>query len=231
MTRRWTAAALALAAALSLEPAVAGAADPAESYLIPRDRYTTPKARALATAHKGDLLKLYDHVYHCIPWVDVAKSGIGFPKRLGSETDDRYLSLWIDVDQSDDGGFRAMSRDRRASAMMSRYGVDMLRRMSTMTSTGGDPNLYGYSIILSWLKPGDTSAPAKETLAFFVDKKSLGDYLGKSLPGSEFVSKSKYVMFDGKEKIESVKLEVWEDSFNRTYKLKNYEVAQGKTCS
>ncbi len=228
MIGRWTAAAL--AAALLFGPVVARAADPPETYLMPMDRYTTPKARALASAHKADLLRLYDHVYHCIPWVEVAKSGIGFPKRLGSDTDDRYLSLWIDVDQADDGGFRAMSRDRRASAMLSRYGVDMLRRMSAMTKAGGDANLYGYSIILSWLKPGDMTNPTKETLAFFADKRSLGDYLAKALPGAEFVSRSKYVLFDGKDKVELGSLEVWDDPFNRTFKLKNYEPPKDKHC-
>lgn len=228
MLWRWTAAAL--AAALTVGPAVAVAEDPPETFLMPLDRYTTPKARALASAHRADLLRLYDHIYHCIPWVDVAKSGIGFPKRLGSDTDDRYLSLWINVDQADDGGFRAMSRNRRASAMLSRYGVDMLRRMSTMTRAGGDTNLYGYSIILSWLKPDDGTVPTKETLAFFADKRSLGEYLAKSLAGPEFVSRSKYALFDGKEKIEPISLEVWDDPFNRTFKLRNYDPPKEKRC-
>jgi hypothetical protein len=225
---RWTAAAL--AAALSLGPAAAVAGESPEVYLMPLAQYTTPKGRALASAHKADLLRLYDHIYYCIPWVDVAQSGIGFPKRRGSDTDDRYLSLWINVDQTDDGAFRAMSQPRRASAMLSRYGVDMLRRMSTMTRTGGDANLYGYSIILSWLKPGDGTNPTKETLAFFTDKRSLGDYLAKSLAGADFVGRSKYSLFDGKERVEPVHLEVWDDPFNRTFKLKNYEAPKEKKC-
>ena len=229
MMRRWTAAIL-VGALLGAPAAAAAGGDPPETYLMPLDRYTTAKARTLASAHKADLLRLYDHIYHCIPWVDVPKSGIGFPKRQGADTDDRYLSVWVDVDQADNDGFRAMSRDRRASAMLSRYGVDFLRRMSTMTRTASDPNLYGYSIILSWLKPGEGSTPTKETLAFFTDRKSLADYLAKTLGGPEFVSRSKHVLFDGKDKIDKVNLEVWDDPFNRTYKLKNYEPPQDKHC-
>jgi hypothetical protein len=63
-----------------------------------------------------------------------------------------------------------------------------------------------------------------------VDKEALRDYLDKRLPGADFVSRVRYLMFDGKEQIDAVRLEVWEDSFNSTYKLKNYELPKGKKC-
>lgn len=229
MMHRLTGAALAVA--LLLGAGGAWAADPPEEYLTPLDRYTTAKGRTLAVDHKADLLRLFDHIYYCLPWVEVPKAGIGFPRRQGADGDDRYLSVWVDVDQTDDGTFKAMTRDRRASSMLSRYGVDILRRMSSMTKTSTDANLYGYSVILAWLKPGDGRNPTKETLAFFADKASLGDYLGARLPGGEFISRSKYVFFDGKDRIESVSLDVWDDPFNRTFKLPNYELPKGKQCS
>jgi hypothetical protein len=226
--RRWSV--VALGAARVFIPAAASRTDKSEGYQIPQASYTSAKGRTLATAHKPELLRLYDHIYHCLPWVGVTKNGIGFPRRKGAETDDRYFSVWIDVDQTDDGRFGALSRDRRASAMLSRYGVDLLRRMTTLTDVGSDANLFGYSIILSWLKPGGGNAPSKETLAIFVDKAALQDFLAKRLPGAEFVNRVRYLMFDGKEQIDAVRLEVWEDSFNSTYKLKNYEPPQEKRC-
>jgi hypothetical protein len=226
--RRWSL--VVLAAAVAWTPAAARAADRPDEYLMPIESYTTAKGRTLATAHKPELLRLYDHIYYCLPWVGVAKNGIGFPRRKGAEADDRYFSVWIDVDQTDDGGFAALSRDRRASAMLSRYGVDLLRRMTTLTDVGSDANLFGYSIILSWLKPGGGRNPSKETLAVFVDKGALTDYLARRLPGEDFVSRVRYLMFDGKEQIDSIRLEVWEDSFNSTYKLKNYEPPKEKKC-
>ncbi len=226
--RRWRAGAL--AAIVALAPAAALAADGVEEYLIPLDRYTTAKGRTLAAAHKPELLQLFDHIYYCLPWVGVVKNGIGFPRRKGAEADDRYFSVWVDVDQTDDGRFAALTRDRRASAMLSRYGVDLLRRMATLTRVGTDDNLFGYSIILSWLKPGNAKTPSKETLALFVDKAALGEFLANRLPGAEFVSRLRYSMFDGKEPVEPVQLEVWDDTFNSTYKLKNYEPPKDKRC-
>jgi hypothetical protein len=37
-------------------------------------------------------------------------------------------------------------------------------------------------------------------------------------------------MFDGKDKVDLGALEVWDDPFNRTFKLKNYEPAKDKNC-
>ena len=227
MRRSWAALLGATALLASVGPSVV---EGNKDYLIPLDRYTTPKGRALATSHKGQLLGLYEHVYHCLPWVGVAKNGIGFARRKGAEADDRYLSLWIDVDQTDDGTFAALTRDRRASAMLSRYGIDMLRRMTALTGLRSDPDLFGYSVILAWLKPGGGQSPSKETLAIFADKASVEEYLGKRLPGTEFVKRSTFVLFDGKEEMPRPQLEVWEDSFNSTYKLKNYELQKDQKC-
>lgn len=201
--------------------------------LIPLDEYTSTKARNLAVAYQGELLKLSEHIYHCLPWLGVVKNGIGFPHPKGADGDDRYLSVWVNIDQAEDPRFGALPLPRRTSAMFSRYGMYLLKRMSQFTDITADTNVQGFSVVLSWLKPGslNDSQPVMETLALFVDKPSLGDFLAQRIKTSEFTERAKYNVFDGKTLIGRVPLEVWEDNFNSTFKLKNYEVEKGQHCS
>lgn len=217
-----------LAAAVLLGP-VSGVAAP-EDAILPIEQYTTAKARNLAIAHKTQLFQFYDNIYHCLPWVAVANNGIGFRQPKGAESDDRYLSVWISIDQADDPHFGKLPLERRVSAMFSRYGVDMLRRMYQLAGIASDADVYGFSVILSWLKPGTHSQPISETLALFIDKTSLVEFLAKRLPTVEFTNRAKFTVFEGKDLIGRVPLEVWEDNFNSTFKLKNYELEKGKKC-
>ncbi len=221
-----------LAVALLLgSTAPALAAGPRDG-IIPLEDYTTAKARNLAAAYQGQLLKFSAHIYHCLPWIGVVKNGIGFPHPKGAEADDRYLSVWVSIDQTEDARFGTLPLSRRVSAMFSRYGVDLLRRMSRLTDITSDVDVYGFSVILSWLKPGSDSSkqPVTETLALFVDKPSLGDFLAQRMAASEFTERAKFNVFDGKDRVGRVPLEVWEDNFNSTFKLKNYEVEKGQKC-
>ena len=212
----------------SASPALAGPQDG----LIPLDEYSTAKARALAIAHQAELLKLSAHIYHCLPWLGVVKNGIGFPHPKGAEGDDRYLSVWVNIDQTEDPRFGALPVPRRASAMFSRYGMHLLKRMTQLTAITSDSNVQGFSVVLRWLKPGSSSAsqPVTETLALFVDKPSLADFLAQRIGTSDFTERAKYNVFDGKMLVGRVPLEIWEDNFNSTFKLKNYEVEKGQQC-
>jgi len=231
MRTRCRLAAVALAAAVLLGPVTAGWATPEDS-ITPIEQYTTPKAKTLASTYKTELVRFYEHVYWCLPWLGVLKNGIGFRQPKGAEADDRYLSVWVNIDQTDDGSFAKMPQQRRVSAMFSRYGVDLLRRMTAMTSAGSDSNLTGFSVVLSWPKPGmPENHPVSETLALFVDKASLMDFFGKRIPPAEFTSRAKFSVFDGKDQVGPMKLDVWEDSFNSTFKLKNYEEPKEAKCS
>ena len=125
--RRW--APLLLVTAFVLFGAVSSPAAPLEEVLMPLDRYTTAKAQALASQYRPQLVSFYENIYYCIPWVDLQKNGIGFRTPRWASADDRYLSVWIWIDQHDDAQFSAMPQERRASAMLSRYGVELLRRM------------------------------------------------------------------------------------------------------
>src|SRR3990172_5189538 len=227
---RWPAAALALV--LTLAWTVPGLAGP-EDYLMPSERYTSAKAKTLGSTYKNHLVQFYEQVYNCMPWVSIVKNGIGFPKRKGDETDYRYLSVWISVDQQDDGVFGALPREQRVSAMFSRYGVDMLRRLTALSPIAGDSNLDGFSVVLTWLKPGGAKLGAQqvnETLALFVDKATLQAYLSKSLPAAVFTDRAKFMVYDGVDPVGRVPLEVWEDSFNTTFKMDNYEPPKGSKC-
>jgi hypothetical protein len=221
------------AAALLLGPAGPGMALP-EDAITPVEQYSTAKAKGLAVTYRAQLAQFSDHVYHCLPWLGVLKDSIGFRQPLGAEADDRYLSVWISIDQSDDGQFGRLPLERRVSAMFSRYGVDMLRRMTRLAGINSDADVQGFSVVLSWLKPpgimGPDKYPITETLALFVDKTSLGEFLAKRLPASEFISRAKFNVFEGKDPVGRLPMDVWEDNFNSTFKLKNYELEKGKRC-
>ena len=135
------------------------------------------------------------------------------------------------IDQNEDARFAALPAERRASAMFSRYGTDLLRRMASLQPVVADSDVKGFSVVLSWLKPGTGGAvqPVNETLALFVDKQTALGFLAKR--SAEFTRRAKFSMFDGVENLGRLPLEVWEDSFVRTYKVANYEAPQGLRCS
>ena len=222
-------AALLVSAMLARSPAFAAPADA----LMPIEKYTTDKARTLANAHRVRLLEFSEQIYNCMPWLAVYPGRLGFPKFKDSVDDDRYLSTWIYVDQRDDPGFAALPQERRVSAMFSRYGVDMLRRMAALTDVVNDSHVTGLSVVLSWLKPG-TSKPGQqavnETVALFIDKTTAADFLAKRLGPDEFVSRARFNVFDGERLVGRLPLQVWDDSFNSTYKLTNYTPPKGAQC-
>lgn len=210
-------------------------AAPAGDAIMPLDQYTTTKSRNLASLYRPQLMELREDLDHCLPWVSVQPNGIGFRQPKGAETDDRYLSVWILIAQHDNGQFGALPQSRRASAMFSRYGVDMLRRMVAIPGLLGDANVQGFSVVLSWLKPTTNGRsdgqPVNETLALFVDKGTALGYLSRSLPATEFVKRSRFVVFDGKDEVGRLPLEVWEDAFVSTFRAKDSKPARNHKCS
>lgn len=207
-------------------------AAPADA-LMPVEKYTTAKAKNLANVHRLRLIEFSEQIYNCMPWLAVYPGRIGFPRYKDSPGDDRYLSAWIWVDQREDAVFAALPQERRASAMFSRYGVDMLRRMAALSDVVDDGDVAGLSVVLSWLKPG-TSRPGQqsvnETFALFIDKATAADFLAKRVGAEEFISRAKFNLYDGESLVGRVPLQVWDDSFNSTYKVANYEPPKGAQC-
>ncbi len=222
---------LLLTAALAVSGSVTHATP--EDALMPLEKYTTLKGKSLASAHRTRLLQFSQHIYNCLPWLSVYPGELGFRPPRDNQSDDRYLSTWIFVDQREDAVFAALPQERRVSAMFSRYGVDMLRRMAGLPEVIEDANVAGLSVVLSWLKPG-TSRPGRqavnETFALFIDKGTLREFLAKRVSAEEFTNRAKFTLFDGLDALGRVPIEVWEDSFNSTYKVTNYEPPKGVSC-
>lgn len=220
------------AVALALAAASAGAAT-RDDAIGGVDQYNTQKARALASAHHAQLVNLYDGIYHCLPWVDVQKKGIGFRKPKWAQEDERYLATWILIDQKDDGRFGTFPRERRASAMFSRYGIDLLRRMAALEGVARDPGVQGYGVVLSWIKPGTDKPgmqPVNESLVFWIEKSVAQGYLTRRVAAAEFANRARYTYFDGMDEQGRLPLEIWEDNFTSTFQIKDYKPASNVSC-
>jgi hypothetical protein len=213
--------------------AAQSSAAPADA-LMPIEKYTTAKAKNLANAHRLRLIEFSEQIYNCMPWLFVYPGGLGFPRYKEDTTgDDRYLSTWIYVDQREDPAFGALPQERRVSAMFSRYGVDMLRRMAALSDVVDDGNVAGLSVVLSWLKPGTSrpgQQPVNETFALFIDKATAADFLAKRVGSEQFINRAKFKLFDGLDLVGRVPLQVWDDPFNATFKVANYEPPKGARC-
>lgn len=222
---------LLLTAALVVSGGVCAAAP--EDALIPLEKYTTARGKSLASAHRTRLLQFSEQIYNCLPWLSVNRGELGFRQPRDSQDDDIYLSTWIVVDQREDPVFEALPQERRVSAMFSRYGVDMLRRMAALPDVMSDGDVDGLSVVLSWLKPG-TGRPGRqavsETIALFIDKATVLDFLAKRVSSEEFTNRAKFTLFDGMDPVGRVPIQVWEDSFNSTYKATNYDPPKGAKC-
>jgi hypothetical protein len=222
MTARWVAGALLLAPAEAVSEKI-----------IPLERYTTSKGQTLARAHQQRLYKYSEHLWGCLPWLDVQKQSIGFQRPKGVPGDDRYFSTWILIPQAENPQFAALSQTRRMSAMFSRYGVDILRRMAAIHDVLADGNVYGFSVVLSWLKPGTSRPgvqPVNESLAAFIGKTTGLDYLERRIPNADFARQMRVMGFDGQTDLGPQTLEVWDDNFVATFRPPNYEPPAGVTC-
>jgi hypothetical protein len=207
--------------------AYAGPAD----YVMPVDKHTSAKGRALAVKYQPQLLQFSEYVYHCLPYLEI-KNGLGFKKVPKEPGDNRYAAVWIRAEQAPDAAFAALPLNRQASAMFSRYAVPMLKRLATMPGFASDPDVYGFSVAVEWIKPGsDPNRPTMEILSMFADQASTRAFLGKTLPAKQYVEKMRLTLFDGDKEVGRLPIEVWEDNFVGTYKVPGYEMEKGKVCS
>ena len=237
MTRWMAGALLALAAGAWAAAPVAAAppttAEAAGEKVIPLERYTTPKGQALARTHQQRIQKYAEQIWGCLPWLDVQKQSIGFQRPKGVPGDDRYFSTWILIPQAENPNFAALPQSRRMSAMFSRYGVDLLRRMASIHDVLADSNVHGFSVVLSWLKPGTSrpgGRPVNESVAAFIDKTTGLDYLERRISHGDLARQMRVMGFDGQTDLGPQALEIWDDDFAATFKLPNYEPPAGITC-
>ncbi len=237
MSGRLRGAALVLLAAATFPIAAtlgAGAAlaAPGEDRILPTDQYTSAKARRLAETHHGALRELNTAVYHCLPWVEVARQSIGFFKPRNAPQDDRYLSIRIYIEQDPSPQFATLRMEDRGSAMFSRYVGHLLRRMTRSPALAAETAVDGFTIILEWLKqtPRAGGRPIHETVAVFVPRVVASDYLAGRIPIGQVANGSKVFGWDGETALGELKLTAWDDNFATTFKVANYQMEPGVTC-
>jgi len=227
---RGLAAVMLVALALTPPPALAA---PSDDSVLPVDQHTSEKGKRLAAKYTPALRELSAKVYHCMPWVEAKKNGIGFYKPKHLEGDNRYLSINLYIDQQPSPEFAAFSIEERASRMFSRYVGPMVRRMAATPGLLNDSSLDGFTVILEWLKqmPASPNArPVHETIASFLDRASAADYVAGRVPARDLASRARVLAWDGETSLGPIRLTSWEDDFVTTYKVANYQVASGVSC-
>jgi hypothetical protein len=231
---RGLAAVALVALALTGAPSVAAAAaTPSDQSVRPAEQHTSEKGRRLASTYGGALRDLSAKIYHCVPWVEVKRNGIGFYKPKHLEGDIRYLSVNLYIDQQPSPEFAAFTTEERASRMFSRYVGPMLKRMSRPSGLLADPGLDGFTVILEWLKqvPATASArPVHETIAVFLERPVVADYIGGRIAGRDLATRGRVLGWDGETALGPLRLASWDDDFVSTYKVSNYQLAPGVSC-
>jgi hypothetical protein len=217
---------------LLLLVAVAEAAAPSEDRILALDRYTSDKGRTLGATYAVTLKQINTSIYHCMPWLEVPKEGIGFYKPRDAARDDRYLSLRVYIEQEPSTQFAAMPVEQRASSMFSRYVGPLLRRMSGNGAMLNDNSLDGFTVILEWLKemPMSGGRPVHETIAVFLDKPTALEYLQGMVKPPDLAERARVYGWDGESPLGRLRLAAWDDNFVSTYKVENYQLAAGVTC-
>jgi hypothetical protein len=216
---------------LALTAAPASAA-PADETVLPAEQHTSEKARRLASTYSTALRDMSTKIYHCMPWVEVKRNGIGFYKPKHLDGDVRYLSVNLYIDQQPSPEFAAFSVEERASRMFSRYVGPMLKRMARPTGLLNDPGLDGFTVILEWLKqvPGANGRPVAETIAVFFERQIVADYVAGRIAGRELAARARVLGWDGETSLGQLRLASWDDDFVTTYKVANYQLAPGVSC-
>ena len=226
-------AALAIAGLLASGVALglAHAASP-DDRILPAEKHTSDKGRALARKYQRALAELNAEVYHCMPWLDVRHEGIGFYKPRHLQGDVRYLSLNVEVDQQPSAEFSALPVHDRASRMFSRYVPALLRRMTREAGLMGEPLLEGFTVILSWLKqePRPNERPVLDTIAVFLPRPQVADFLAGRATAARLAETAHVIAWDGETKLGEFRVRGWEDNFVATYRIANYQPASEVTC-
>lgn len=218
-------------ASVGVDPA-AGQAP--EDRLLPVGEHRTDKARHLAQSYWNDLRQLNNEIYHCMPWLEVQKYGLGFYKPKHVTEDERYLSLRVYIEQDVSPAFAALPVMERAAAMFSRYVHPLLHRMARSPRMLSDPQLDGFNLNLEWLKQtprAPRDRPVQEGIQVFIHRPDARDFLAGLLPISGLVGRAHVRRWDGETPLGPIALvSAWEDDFVTTYKVKNYQPEPGATC-
>ena len=229
--RRGLAAAVLVTLALAAPPPVPAA--PSDDSVLPPEQHTSEKGKRLAARYAPALREMSAKIYHCMPWVEVKRNGVGFYKPKHLEGDVRYLSINLYIDQQPSPEFAAFSIEERASRMFSRYVGPMVRRMAATPGLLNDSSLDGFTVILEWLKQAPTTPngrPVHETIASFLDRATGADFVAGRIPARELAARTRVLAWDGETSLGPIRLTSWDDDFVATYKVANYQLAPGVSC-
>src|SRR4030095_16044955 len=217
---------------ISLGARGALAADPPTDRVLQADRYTSEKGRGLAQKYQATLRDLNAKVYHCMPWLEVKKEGVGFYKPKHVDGDSRYLSLNVTVDQQPSPEFGRLTAQERVSAMFSRYVPHLLRSMAT-SDLLKEPGVDGFTVIVSYLKdePASAQPPVHETAAAFVPKSLTSDFVKGKASVAQLAEGSHVIAWDGETKSGQLKPKGWADDFVLTYKVAGYSPDPKAACN
>lgn len=212
--------------------AVPVSAAPSDESVLPPEQHTSEKAKRLASTYSAALRDMSSKIYHCMPWVEVKRNGIGFYRPKHLDGDVRYLSVNLYIDQQPSPEFSAFSVQERASRMFSRYVGPMLKRMARPQGLLNDPGLDGFTVILEWLKqaPTNGSRPVDETIAVFFERQTVADYVAGRIAGRDLAARARVLGWDGETALGQLRLASWDDDFVSTYKVANYQLAPGVSC-
>jgi hypothetical protein len=219
---RFSSAALGLAlVALAAAPAMSEEAirAPADR-VLPIGDYSTEKGKQLAARHDRALRDLSAEIYHCLPWIEVKKAGLGFyrPKHMSGD-DVRYLSLNVLVDQEPSADFMSLSREDRAGRMFSRYVVPLLRRMTRDETVRRDEQMSGFTVIVSWASQAQSNGTrVSETIAAFVPRGVADSFSRWHMTAGELAEASHVLAWNGESAVGELKVTAWEDDFLKTFK-------------
>ena len=232
MSGRWLITATVFVA-IGLGPTWGAAAAPPEDRILSIDQYTSDKARALAQKYGVALRELNARIYHCLPWLDVKKEGIGFFRPKGAPRDERHLSLNVYIEQDPSPAFVTLQVEGRGSSMFSRYVGPLLKRMAHNAALLSDPLLDGFTVILSWLSHAPQTAsgrPVHETIAAFMEKPAVADYIAGKLPIRDLAAQARVLAWNGETPLGPLRSQGWDDNFVATFKLANYQPEPGASC-
>ena len=208
-------------------------AAPPDDSLLPPAMHKTEKGRRLATKHAAALRDLNAEIYHCMPWVEIAKNSIGFFRPKNAPQDDRYLSIRIFIEQEPSVEFARLGIQDQASAMFSRYAGPILRRMTRHASVLNDDGIDGFTVILEWVRQGARAAggrPIHETVAVFVPKVDADEYLDGRSTVRELATRARVLGWDGETPLGPLKVSAWEDNFVASFQVKDYQPEPGVRC-
>lgn len=209
----------------------ASAAPPADR-ILPAEMHQSDKGRTLAAKHASALRDLNSEIYHCMPWVETRKHSIGFYKPRHVQSDSRFLSIRLYIEQEPSPQFARLSIEQRASAMFSRYVGPVLRRMTRHAAVRNDDTIDGFTVILEWLKqaPEGGQRPVHETIAAFVEKVDAESYLSGHVATRDLATQARVLGWDGETSVGALKLSAWDDDFVSTFRVKNYQPDPTVSC-